>query len=65
MVLFLLIKKVCFILKLYLVMVYETAMIVDNLGNSVFHIHSSNGINKAFLWNCRLGHVNKKRMAQF
>jgi hypothetical protein len=44
--------------------VYETVMCVDNLGNSVFQIDSSNGIDKACLWHCRLGHINKKRMAQ-
>lgn len=44
--------------------VYETGMCVDNLGNSVFNIDSSNGIDNACLWHCRLGHINKKRIAQ-
>ena len=39
-------------------------MVVDNLGNNVLHIDSSNGIDKACLWHCRLGHVNKKCIAQ-
>ena len=44
--------------------VYETVMCVDNLGNSVLTIDSSNSIDKACLWHCRLGHINKKRIAQ-
>ena len=44
--------------------VYETIMIVYNLGNNVFHINSSNGIDKACLWRFHLRHVNKKHMAQ-
>ncbi|KAD3337408.1 hypothetical protein E3N88_32928 [Mikania micrantha] len=44
--------------------VYETVMCIDNLGNGVFQIDSSNGVDKACLWHCRLGHINKKRMAQ-
>ena len=44
--------------------VYETVMIVDNLGNNVFQIDLSNGIEKAWLWNCCLGHVNKKCITQ-
>ena len=44
--------------------IYETVMVVDNLGNNVLHIDSSNGLDKACLWHCRLGHVNKKRIAQ-
>ena len=44
--------------------VYETVTCVDNLGNSVLQIDSSNSVDKACLWHCRLGHINKKRMAQ-
>ena len=44
--------------------IYETVMVVDNLGNDVFYIDSSNGLDKACLWHCRLGHVNKKHIAQ-
>ncbi|KAI3700614.1 hypothetical protein L2E82_45250 [Cichorium intybus] len=43
---------------------YETVTCIDNLGNSVLEIDSSNGIEKACLWHCRLGHINKKRIAQ-
>ena len=39
-------------------------MCVDNLGNSVFQIDSSNGIDKSCLWHCRLRHVSKKHVAQ-
>ena len=44
--------------------IYENVMVVDNLGNNVLHIDLSNGLDKACLWHCRLGHVNKKRIAQ-
>ncbi|KAI3524132.1 hypothetical protein L1887_02784 [Cichorium endivia] len=44
--------------------VYETVQCVDNLGHSVNHIDSSSGIEKACLWHCRLGYINKKRIAQ-
>ena len=44
--------------------VYETVNVVDNLGNNVLQIDSSNDLDKACLWHCRLGHVNKKRIAQ-
>ncbi|TLX69973.1 DDE-type integrase/transposase/recombinase, partial [Labilibacter sediminis] len=44
--------------------VYETVQCVENNINSVFQIDSSNSIDKACLWHCRLGHINKKRMAQ-
>lgn len=44
--------------------VYETVICVDSLGNSVFHIDSSNGVDKACLWHCCLGHINKKRITQ-
>ena len=39
-------------------------MIVDNLGNDVLNIDSSNSMDRASMWHCRLGHVNKKRIAQ-
>lgn len=65
MVLFLLIRMTFFYFEaLPCDGVYETVMCVDNLGNNVFQIDSSNGIDKACLWHCRLGHINKKRMAQ-
>ncbi|CAH1440299.1 unnamed protein product [Lactuca virosa] len=44
--------------------IYETVMVVDNLGNDVLCVDSSNSMDKACLWHCRLGHVNKKRIAQ-
>ncbi|KAI3524446.1 hypothetical protein L1887_03101 [Cichorium endivia] len=44
--------------------VYETVMCVDNFGNNVLNIDSSSGVEKACLWHCRLGHINKKRIAQ-
>ena len=44
--------------------VYETVNVVDNLGNDVLHIDSSNELDKACLWHCRLGHVSKKRIGQ-
>ena len=44
--------------------IYETVMVVDNLGNDVLCIDSSNSMDKASLWHCRLGHVNKKRIAK-
>ena len=44
--------------------VYEIVTCVDNLGNNVFHIDSSNGMDKACLWHCRLGHIIKKCIGQ-
>lgn len=44
--------------------VYETVSVVDNLGNNVLHIDSSTSLDKASIWHCRLGHVNKKRIGQ-
>ncbi|KAI3724048.1 hypothetical protein L2E82_35813 [Cichorium intybus] len=43
--------------------VYEF-MCVDNYGKHVLAIDSSSGIEKVCLWHCRLGHMNKKRIAQ-
>ena len=43
---------------------YETVTCVNNLGNHVFHIDSSNSVEKECLWNCRLGHINKKHIGQ-
>ena len=42
--------------------VYETVTCVEKLGNSVFHIDSSNVVDKACLWHCRLRHINKKHI---
>ncbi|CAH1418453.1 unnamed protein product [Lactuca virosa] len=44
--------------------VYETVLVVDNLGNNVLHIDSSTSLDKASLWHCRLGHVDKNRIGQ-
>ena len=44
--------------------IYETLMVVDNLVKDVLCIDSSNSLDKACLWHCHLGHVNKKRIAQ-
>ena len=44
--------------------VYETVICVDNLGNNVFHIDSSTGVDKECLWHCCIRHINKKRIAQ-
>ena len=38
---------------------------VDNLGNSVFHIDSFNGVDKACSCHYYLGYINKKCIAQF
>ena len=44
--------------------IYETVMVINNLGTDVLHVDSSNSLDKAFLWHCRLGHVHTKRIAQ-
>ncbi|KAI3739156.1 hypothetical protein L2E82_29553 [Cichorium intybus] len=44
--------------------VYESIMCVDNYGKNVLTIDASSGVEKACLWHCRLGHINKKRIAQ-
>ena len=44
--------------------VYETVTYVDSLGNSVLNIDLCNSVDKACLWHCRLGHINKKRITQ-
>ena len=43
--------------------VYESVVCDNNLSN-VLAIDSSNELDHASLWHCRLGHVNKKRIAQ-
>ncbi|KAI3780416.1 hypothetical protein L2E82_10397 [Cichorium intybus] len=44
--------------------VYESIVYVDNYGKGVLTIDSSSGVEKACLWHCCLGHINKKRIAQ-
>jgi len=43
--------------------VYESVVCDNNLSN-VLAIDSSNELDHASLWHCRLGHINKKRIAQ-
>ncbi|KAJ9554596.1 hypothetical protein OSB04_018641 [Centaurea solstitialis] len=43
--------------------VYESVVCDNNLSN-VLAIDSSNELDDASLWHCRLGHINKKRIAQ-
>ena len=38
--------------------------VVDNSGNNELDIDSSNELDKACLWHCRLGHVSKKRIGE-
>ncbi|GJS16343.1 retrotransposon protein, putative, ty1-copia subclass [Tanacetum coccineum] len=42
---------------------YETVECIDN-GNVILNVGSSNELDKSKLWQSRLGHVNKKRIAQ-
>ena len=44
--------------------VYEIVICLESFVNSVFYIDSSNRLEKACLWHRRLGHINKKRIAQ-
>lgn len=43
---------------------YENTICVNELGDCVYNIDSSNSLDKACLWNCRLGHINKKRIVE-
>ena len=42
----------------------EMVMCVNELGNNVFSIDSSSNLDKACLWHCCLGHINKKCITQ-
>ena len=42
----------------------RSPMIITDIQPNVLHIDSSNGLDKACLLHCRLGYVNKKRIAQ-
>ena len=46
--------------------VYEAISVIDNLGNNVLCIDSTNdnNLDKASLWHCRPGHVSKKRIGK-
>ncbi|GJW23331.1 retrotransposon protein, putative, ty1-copia subclass [Tanacetum coccineum] len=43
--------------------IYETAECIDN-GNVILNVGSSNELDKSKLWHSRLGHINKKHIAQ-
>nr|GEX66378.1 hypothetical protein [Tanacetum cinerariifolium] len=44
--------------------IYETIECISNDGNVVLNVGSSNELDKSKLWHSRLGHVNKKCIAQ-
>ncbi|GJX62116.1 retrotransposon protein, putative, ty1-copia subclass [Tanacetum coccineum] len=44
--------------------IYETFECISNDGNMILNVGSSNELDKSKLWHSRLGHVNKKRIAQ-
>ncbi|GJZ18580.1 retrotransposon protein, putative, ty1-copia subclass [Tanacetum coccineum] len=44
--------------------IYETVKCISNDGNMILNVGSSNELDKSKLWHSRLGHVNKKRIAQ-
>ncbi|GKB87225.1 retrotransposon protein, putative, ty1-copia subclass [Tanacetum coccineum] len=44
--------------------IYETVKCISNNGNVILNVGSSNELDKSKLWHSRLGHVNKKRIAQ-
>ncbi|GJU39483.1 retrotransposon protein, putative, ty1-copia subclass [Tanacetum coccineum] len=44
--------------------IYETVECISHNGNVILNVGSSNELDKSKLWHFRLGHVNKKRIAQ-
>ncbi|KAJ9553804.1 hypothetical protein OSB04_017849 [Centaurea solstitialis] len=44
--------------------IYETVEFIDYNGNLILNVGSSNEIDKSKLWHSRLGHINKKHIAQ-
>ncbi|GJR11354.1 retrotransposon protein, putative, ty1-copia subclass [Tanacetum coccineum] len=44
--------------------IYETVECISHNGNVILNVGSSNELDKSKLWHSRLGHVNKKRIAQ-
>nr|GEX87767.1 hypothetical protein [Tanacetum cinerariifolium] len=44
--------------------IYETVKCISHNGNVILNVGSSNELDKSKLWHSRLGHINKKRIAQ-
>ncbi|GJZ04567.1 retrotransposon protein, putative, ty1-copia subclass [Tanacetum coccineum] len=44
--------------------IYETVECISHNGNVILNVGSSNELDKSKLWHSRLGHINKKRIAQ-
>ncbi|GKB64181.1 retrotransposon protein, putative, ty1-copia subclass [Tanacetum coccineum] len=44
--------------------IYETVECISHNGNAILNVGSSNELDKSKLWHSRLGHINKKRIAQ-
>ncbi|GJU76400.1 retrotransposon protein, putative, ty1-copia subclass [Tanacetum coccineum] len=44
--------------------IYENVKCISHNGNVILNVGSSNELDKSKLWHSRLGHVNKKRIAQ-
>ncbi|GKE56283.1 retrotransposon protein, putative, ty1-copia subclass [Tanacetum coccineum] len=44
--------------------IYETIECISHNGNVILNVSSSNELDKSKLWHSRLGHVNKKHIAQ-
>lgn len=44
--------------------IYETVECISDNGNVILNVGSSNELDKSKLWHSRLGHINKKRIAQ-
>ena len=44
--------------------IYETVECIDYNGNVILNVGSSSELDKSKLWHSRLGHINKKRIAQ-
>ncbi|GJX69837.1 retrotransposon protein, putative, ty1-copia subclass [Tanacetum coccineum] len=44
--------------------IYKTVECISHNGNVILNVGSSNELDKSKLWHSRLGHVNKKRIAQ-
>nr|GEV90185.1 retrotransposon protein, putative, Ty1-copia subclass [Tanacetum cinerariifolium] len=44
--------------------IYETVECISNDGNMILNVGLSNKLDKSKLWHSRLGHINKKRIAQ-
>ncbi|GKB67510.1 retrotransposon protein, putative, ty1-copia subclass [Tanacetum coccineum] len=44
--------------------IYESGECISHNGNVILNVGSSNDLDKSKLWHSRLGHINKKRIAQ-